>query len=341
MGIGSRPSCGANTSSTTADTCRVLRSPRSGVRKPVSGGSTISASVARATTGSATDGLVRTDTSHGVVPVVSGLDLVVLDVVGRHPFLSVDTFAGVLGREVHWVRTRRAILVSRGLMRVVPADELRTPELAERELLESTRAGLEALAAHLGVSVAVAVRQHGLAGGGPDHPVGARSALLGHLEHTIGADAFMALLARAAATHPGGGGLVEWRAATVCGYGRCRPDGYGLLRLGHKQHGFFLEFDRGTMREDRLRAKFIGYHRYRSSRRASRSFAGFPSLLIVTLGPAAQQRLARAIRAADMGQGEPLSALLTTTSLLESTRYGPLGAAWRTVAGTIRRRVWA
>ena len=298
------------------------------------------ASVGRASARSATRGGLGSHGPNGV-PVVSGLDLAVLDLVGRHPFLSVDTLAAVLGREIRWVRARRAALVSRGLMRVLPAEEVSPPELAEQELLELTRSGLEVLAAHLGLSLGVAVRVHGLAGGGRADPVGARAALLGHLNHTLGADAFMALLARAAAAHPGGAGLVEWRAVAVCAYGRCRPDGYGLLRLGHKQHGFFLEFDRGTMREDRLRAKFTGYHRYRSSRHASQAFAGFPLLLIVTLDPGAEQRLARALRAADLGQGEPLSALLTTTSLLELSQHGPLGAVWRTAAGTARCRVWA
>jgi Replication-relaxation len=252
----------------------------------------------------------------------------------------VDTLGAVVDRDVSWVRRRRAALVSRGLMRVVLADEVSPAELGERELLELTRAGLEVVAAHLGLSVGVAVRQHGLAGGAPDHPVGARAALLGHLDHTLGADAFMASLGRAAAGHPAGGALVEWRAAAVCAHGRCRPDGYGVLRLKHQQHGFFLEFDRGTMREDRLRAKFIGYHRYRASGHASRSFAGFPLLLIVTLDPGAEQRLARALRAADVEQGQPLSALLTTTSLLELSQCGPLGAVWRTAANTARCRVW-
>ena len=92
---------------------------------------------------------------------------------------------------------------------------------------------------------------------------------------------------------------MEWRAAADCARGRFRPDGYGLVRLGREQHGFFLEFDRGTMRADRLRAKFVAYYRYRSTRHAHASFAGFPVLLIVTTEPGAELRLARALRAAD------------------------------------------
>jgi hypothetical protein len=297
-------------------------------------------SVGRAIEGSAAGGLSRSNWQKGRIPVVSALDLAVLDLVGRHPFQLVGTLAAVLGREVRWVRRRRTGLVSRGLMRVVRTDEASAAESANRELLELTRTGLEVLAGQLGVSVSVAVRRHGLAGGGPDHPIGGRASMLGHLDHTLGADAFMALLARVAAGHPAGAQLVEWRAAAACAHGRCRPDAYGLLRLGQKLHGFFLEFDRGTMRADRLRAKFAAYHPYRASVHASRSFVGFPLLLVVTTGAGAERRLARTLRATDMGQGQPLSALLTTTNFLESTRYGPLDAVWRTAVDTTRCRLW-
>jgi hypothetical protein len=213
-------------------------------------------------------------------------------------------------------------------------------ESSKRELPELTRAGLEALAGYLGLPLGEAVRRHGLAGGGSADPIGARNSLFNHLEHTLGADDVFASLARAAAAHPAGGALVEWRAAAACAHGRFRPDGYGLVRLGHEQHGFFLEFDRGTMRADRLRAKFVAYYRYRSSRHARDSFAGFPVLLIVTTGPGAELRLVRALRAADLGQHPPLWALLTTTGLLQSTRGGPLGAIWRTVGEPTRYRAW-
>jgi hypothetical protein len=55
---------------------------------------------------------------------------------------------------------------------------------------------------------------------------------------------------------------VEWRNAAGCTHGRLRPDGYGILRMGLHEFGFFLELDRGTVRSGRLRAKFGAYHRY-------------------------------------------------------------------------------
>jgi Replication-relaxation len=262
--------------------------------------------------------------------VLGPLDRVILDLVGRHPFLPTDNLAMVLDRDVRWARVRRARLLARGLLRVVQAEEVATPELARRGLLELTRDGLQVLAAQLGLPLGAAVRHHGLAGGGPAIPIGPRAALLAHLPHTLGADAVFALLARAARHHPGGGGaLLEWRNAAACAHGRLRPDGYGLLRLGQRQYGFFLEFDRGSMRPGRLRAKFVAYHRYRSSAHASRAYAGFPLILVVTTGPGPEWRLARAIRAADAGQAAPLPALLTTTGLLASAPGGPFGCVWR------------
>jgi hypothetical protein len=91
----------------------VRRCLRPDVVRTALGGSTIDTSVTRARAGSAASEVLRPDRSHGAVPVVSALDLVVLDLVGRHPFLFVDTLADVLGREVHGVRTRQAALSSR------------------------------------------------------------------------------------------------------------------------------------------------------------------------------------------------------------------------------------
>ena len=53
-------------------------------------------------------------------------DRIVLDILGRHPFLADGALADVLGRTVGWARARRAELVRRGLARVV--DPRRTAE---------------------------------------------------------------------------------------------------------------------------------------------------------------------------------------------------------------------
>jgi Replication-relaxation len=265
-------------------------------------------------------------------------DRIVLDILGRHPFLADGALADVLGRTVGWARARRAELVRRGLARVVDPDELRSPLQGRRELVEVTVEGLRMLAGYVGLSLAAAVRHHGLTGGGPQTPVGPRRALLANLAHTLGADAVFAAIARVARTRRDGA-LVEWRNAAACAHGRMRPDGYGLLRLGRREYGFFLEFDRGTVRPAALRAKFASYHRYSVSARAARDYDGLPTILVVTTGEGAEARLAEAVCAAGFGQSRPLPLLLTSIGRIATNALGALGPIWRK-GETGRRRNW-
>src|SRR5207302_7420076 len=102
-----------------------------------------------------------------------------------------------------------------------------------------------------------------------------------------------------------------------------RPDGYGVLRLGRREYGFFLEFDRGNVRPAPLRAKFAAYHRYLASARAAREFDGAPSVIVVTAGPAAEDRVADAVMAAEFGHPQRLPLLLTTMDRLITAEHGP------------------
>jgi Replication-relaxation len=269
------------------------------------------------------------------------LDYAVLELIARHPFLPTAMIGDLLGdRDAACARTRRAALLVHELVRVVPGHEVEPPALARLGLLETTRAGLEMVAAQVGLPLMAAVHHHGLAGGGPDAPLGPRAALLRHLPHTLGADRVFATIARAARTHPSGGALLEWRGPAACAHGRLRPDGYGLLRLGAGHYGFFLEFDRGSMHAGRLRGKFAAYHRYAASTEAARSYAGFPTVLVVCTSPGGEQRIARAVAASDVGCGRRLAVLLTTTGWLDGAPAGPRGAVWRT-AWESTRRTWA
>jgi hypothetical protein len=162
----------------------------------------------------------------------------VLDVVARHPFMPSARVGVVLGKDVRWARRRRDLLVQRGLARILPPDELAPGLRCKDDLLEATVRGLTMLAGSLGLSLGTAVRYHGLAGGGRQTPIGPRHALLAHVAHTLGADETFAIIA-AAAHREGDGSLLEWRNAAACARGRVRPDGYGLLRLGRRQPGFF------------------------------------------------------------------------------------------------------
>jgi hypothetical protein len=235
----------------------------------------------------------------------------------------------VLGRDARWAGERRNELVRRGLVRVLTHEEIPAKLHTEHELVEATVRGLTMLAGSMGMSLDMAVRHHGLAGGGPATTVGPRRALLAHLAHTLGADGVFAKIARAAGGQRNGA-LLEWRNAAACAHGRMRPDGYGLVRLGRREYGFFLEFDRGTIRPAALRAKFAAYQRYRSSTRAARGYEGFPTILVVTTGPGAEERLTHAVRAAEAGQTSPLPLLLTTVRWIEAHPQGVLGSIWRT-----------
>ena len=192
------------------------------------------------------------------------------------------------------------------------------------------------LAGSLGLSLATAVRYHGLTGGGPQTPVGPRHVLLAHLAHTLGADGVFATFARAVRLR-GDGSLLEWRNAAACARGRSRPDGYGLLQLGRREHGFFLEFDRGTVHSAALRAKFAAYHRYESGIWASRDYESFPAILVVTTGPGSEQRIVDAARAAGAGRGNRLVVLVTTVGWIENNSRGPFGSIWLDPERGIRR----
>lgn len=245
----------------------------------------------------------------------------------------------VLGRDARWAARRRKTLLDCGLLRLVTDAEVRRSGLARGALMELTPAGLRTLAAHLGLSLAKAVSHHGLAGGGPESPVGTRCTFVAHLDHTLGADAVFGVLAHAARCQRDGA-LVEWRNAAACAHGRLRPDGYGVLRLGQRDNGFFLEFDRGTVRPAPLRAKFAAYHRYLASGRAARDFDGPPSILVVTAGPAAEDRVHDAVLAAQVGQPRRLPLLVTTVDFLIVADRGPFDPIWRVPGTRGRRHRW-
>ena len=60
------------------------------------------------------------------------------------------------------------------------------------------------------------------------------------------------------------------------------------------------------------RAKFGAYHAYLASGRYERDYdGGFPTILVVTADNAAEDRIARAVRAAEVGRGTTLPLLLT------------------------------
>lgn len=261
-------------------------------------------------------------------------DRLLLDLVACHPFLSREHLATVLGWEDERVRCRRNRLLANGLMRLVGADEVGTQ--ATRELVEVTVEGLELVAAQRGLSLAVAVRELGLAGGGPEQPIGARRKLLQHLQHTLDADAVFVSLYRTARQLAAKGhddAVVEWQNATACSRRHLRPDGYGLYRHEGWLHSFFLEYDRGTLNARDYFKKLAAYYDYGINRRFERDYRGHPTILVVAANNATEERIARVTRAVAVGRSGRLPLLLTCRWRVDEpgNPCGLLGPIWREV----------
>lgn len=224
--------------------------------------------------------------------------------------------------------------------------------LIARQPLEATRAGLTAVAAWQGLTLPTAVARNGLAGGGPEAAVGARTGLLAAPRHTLGVNELFATLADSARTAAQAGqdaALVEWRNASACARKQLRPDGYFIFRRGHSSGVFFLEYDRSTMGRRDWHQKLAAYYAYRDSGAYRRDYDGFPTLLIVigvddragaatgTRAATTEDRLARILRDLAVGR-TPLSALLTTEARIAADPGGLRGPIWRVPDTAIGRR---
>jgi hypothetical protein len=277
---------------------------------------------------------------------LSAADRALLELVDRHPFLTPDRLATVLGWSREAVRRRLRCLLHEGLMRVLGPGELREAA-AGLELVELTAGGLALLAGQQGLPPGAAIRVNGLAGGGPERPLGARRKLTMQLAHTLGADdIFIRLVAttRALAAAGGDDALVEWRGPGACSRRHVQPDGYGIYRHAGQFYGFFLEYDRGTMSARDYRKKFAAYHAYWASRRFERDYEGFPTILVVAVNDAAEKRIAAVVNAAGVGRVAGLPVLLTSEWRISgdpTNPYGLLGAIWREPhKGFGERRPW-
>jgi hypothetical protein len=236
--------------------------------------------------------------------------------------------------------------MDRGLMRLLAPSELRKAP-AGLELLELTGPGLVLVAAQQGLPLGAAIRVNGLAGGGPERPLGARRKLTMQLAHTLGADdVFVRLVATARALAAAGGddALVEWRGAAGCSRRHVRPDGYGVYRHDGRLYGFFLKYDPGTMSARDYRGKFGAYHAYWASRRFERDYDGFPTILVVAVNDAAEQRIAEVVSTAAIGRAPGLPVLLTAEWRIGRDPTNPrglLGPIWREPeGGSVGRQCW-
>ena len=260
----------------------------------------------------------------------------VLHLVGRHPFLSVQQLAALLGTTTARIRQLEDDLMDDGFLRhLTPADlSGGTTDVCEKlGIAEITQGGRMRLAALLGLEPAVATRYHGLVGHGTAQ-AGRRRRLLRHFHHTVGVNALFVAFATAARKIRRDGGtdqLAEWRSAAACERRHCKPDAYGCYIRNSQRHGFFLEYDRGTERARKYAAKLRAYYHYRDSGQARRDYDGFPTLLFVTTDTKAESRIAEAAYRVWYTRGaEPLPILITTTSRVAEDRAGVMGCIWRT-----------
>jgi hypothetical protein len=243
----------------------------------------------------------------------------------------VAELAAVLGVIPSHARARRRRLIDLGLVRALGANEVEK-EKAMAKLAELTLPGLKMVAANLGLPLGQAVESHGLVGGGPDYPLGTRHNLVRYLDHTLGVNRAFANLHRAAkvvgARVDGGAAVVRWDNAAVCARGRCRPDGYGIYRLGERHYPFFLEYDRGTMSARDYRHKFGAYEQYRHFRQTHYPEDHFPAMLVVAASASAEERIAQTL--GREGYDElPVYLATETHSQRAADKYGLLGPVWR------------
>jgi len=266
-----------------------------------------------------------------VALVVTPTDYRLLEVIGFHPYLTANQLSDVMGSSTQAVQHRLNRLLEVGLIRHPSPDEIGEETIPD--LSELTTGGLTLVAANLGLSVAIAVRELGLVGGGPDKPVGSRRKLLRTLTHTRGADDIFVRLYRQARKHTAAGcdeAVVQWQNAAACSRRHLRPDGYGVYRRGTRYDGFFLEYDRGTMNARDYFKKFGAYYRYGVTGRFEQDYNTYPTILVVTSDNAAEERIARVARAAAVGHPGKLPVLLTCQWRIDDTRNtdGLLGRIW-------------
>ena len=257
-------------------------------------------------------------------------DLQVLDVLARHPFLTVREVAVFTqstraDAAAHLFRLAHKQLVQRG------AEPL---PVGCGVLYEATVHGLHVAAARLGLSLETAVCFCHFVGGGPTEPVGARRGLARNLAHTHGVNATIAgfVATSAVTSRIDGDGLLHWESEGEASDFGLRPDGYGVYQFAGQRHGFFLEFDRGTMNRRDYEEKIEAYYAYRQDDRAVGRYAnGFPQILFVSDAQAAEDRFAQTARRLASVHKQPLTIWVTTQGRISaaSNRFGLVGRIWR------------
>jgi hypothetical protein len=170
-------------------------------------------------------------------------------------------------------------------------------------------------------------------GGGPDAPIGSRRRLLSTLAHTRGADDIFVRLYRQARAHGCRDATKRWWSGKRCrlqsspsetGWIRRVPTRYALRRLLPGVRPWHDE-------RARLLQEVRAYYRYGVTRRFERDYNSYPTILVVTLDNAAEERIARVARATAVGQPGELPVLLTCQWRIDDVTNsdGLLNPIWR------------
>jgi hypothetical protein len=252
--------------------------------------------------------------------------------VARLPLLTRAQLASLLRTSTRRIARLERELVECGWLRPAITDEAPARgRVGCLGLLELTEAGRHEAARRLLLPAGLARRHHGVISGDTS-----RRRFQRYLDHTHGTNAVFvgfALAARHVSKRGDDEALEDWRGAAACARGRFRPDGYGCYRREGARFGFFLEFDRGTEKPRDYARKLDLYYRHRNSTAATRAYAGFPSLLVVTTSMTAEARFAIQANLAEQRHGgTPLTIFLTTTRYIDTCPEGVLGPIWRSAA---------
>ena len=111
-----------------------------------------------------------------------------------------------------------------------------------------------------------------------------------------------------------------------------RPDASGVLRKDGRTLPFFLEWERRAVRPVTMAARIAPYLRYFASGRPADDRGAQPAVLVVFADDLTAAHFLRVARRETARSGVRVPLFVSHRELLEQA--GPLGAAWRTAAGT-------
>jgi len=269
-------------------------------------------------------------------------DLALLELIGRHPFLSMPEVEALQGRSA---RDRCQRLWAHHLIGAVPFPSRleqvhhgRTPgaingvgSLATLGL-ELTGTGLEILATNHGLPAYLMGKHLGLAAsGGPRSVVKCRRQLLRTLDHTRAVNRLYVRWMKDCGRRQAHGWddtVVRWLPAAACGGPLVRPDAFLVYRRAGQRHGAFVEYDRGTERKREYRRKFRAYWEFHDTRAYRRDYDGFPTVLMVAVDKQAEDRIVKVLIGMGFGRSN-LPLLISNEQRIKDDPAGLLGYVWR------------